>query len=124
MWIEIAEGICLIVGAVFMLVAAIGLLRLSDFYLRLHAPTKAVTLGLMFTLVGIVLAMPEARVVTKVVLVIVWISVTAPVGAHILSRAAYRNRVVSPAHEHDEYAAAAAARRPDVSPAEDLDGGR
>jgi multicomponent K+:H+ antiporter subunit G len=44
-WIELAISLLLIAGGAFALVGAIGLVRLRDFYMRLHAPTKASTLG-------------------------------------------------------------------------------
>jgi len=87
-----------------MMIAAIGMLRLADFYQRIHAPTKAATLGLMFLLAAASLALKDQGVVTKAFLAIVFFAVTAPVGAHLLCRAAYR-KGVKPASEtlRDDY---------------------
>lgn len=114
MWIEVLAILCIAAGAFFMFVASVGVLRLSDFYSRIHAPTKAATLGLFFLLIAVVLTLQEAVVVTKALLAILFIAATAPVGAHILSRAGYRNDVPrDPATELDEYASVVRERKAD-----------
>ena len=45
LWLEILAALLLVLGGVFVLVGALGMLRFPDFYMRLHAPTKATTLG-------------------------------------------------------------------------------
>jgi multicomponent Na+:H+ antiporter subunit G len=84
---------CVLIGVFFIFVASLGVLRLPDFYSRVHAPTKAATLGVSFLLIAISLAQPQAMVITKAILALLFIGATAPVGAHILVRAAYRNGV-------------------------------
>jgi multicomponent Na+:H+ antiporter subunit G len=106
--------ICVVVGVFFMFVASLGVLRLPDFYARVHAPTKAATLGLFFLLTAVALDLTEGVVVTKAVLALLFVAATAPVGAHILARAAYRNGV--PPMEGtvtDEYAIPVRLRRED-----------
>ena len=93
MWTDLLEMVAIVLGAFFMFVASVGVFRLSDFYLRVHAPTKAATLGLTFLLVAAALNVREKTVVTKAALTLAFIGMTAPVGGHILTRAAYRNRV-------------------------------
>lgn len=106
MWTDLLVVIAILVGTFFMFVASLGVFRLSDFYLRVHAPTKAATLGLIFLLTAVALNVREKTVVTKAALALVFIGVTAPVGAHILTRAAYRNGIpASPGTRIDEYAA-------------------
>jgi len=102
--IDVVIGLSACLGAFFMVIAATGMLRLADFYQRIHAPTKAATLGLVFLLVAAALALKEQGVVTKAMLAVIFFAVTAPVGAHLLCRAAYR-RGVKPAKEtqHDDY---------------------
>ena len=51
-WTEWATGVCLVLGSFFFLASAIGLLRLPDFFARMHSPTKAATLGLVFVALG------------------------------------------------------------------------
>lgn len=104
MLIEILEITALLVGAFFMLVASVGVFRLTDFHTRIHAPTKAATLGLAFLFVALALHLQETAAVTKALLAMLFIGMTAPVGAHILARAAYRSGV-RPRVKIDEYAA-------------------
>lgn len=91
-------------GAIFMFVASLGVLRLPDFFARIHAPTKAATLGLALLLVAFALHVPELTSVTKAALALLFIAATAPVGAHILARAAYRRGVRAKGATLDEYA--------------------
>lgn len=99
-YIEIAM---LLFGAFFMFVASLGVLRLVDFYTRIHAPTKAATLGLAFFLTALAIHIRSTTGVAKALLAMLFIGMTAPAGAHIFARAAYRNRV-RPAAKIDEYA--------------------
>jgi multicomponent Na+:H+ antiporter subunit G len=117
LWIEWVEMVAVGVGVFFMFVSAMGVLRLRDFYQRVHAPTKAATLGLTFLLIAVAMNVRETTVVTKAVLALLFIGATAPVGAHLLSRAAYRNGI-KPVQEPvvDEYAAVVSRRK--ASPAE------
>lgn len=103
--IELAALIATALGTFFMFVASLGVLRLSDFYLRIHAPTKAATLGLAFLLLALALRVGDMELVTKALLALLFIGATTPVGAHILSQAAYRSGVL-PSQETnpDEYA--------------------
>jgi multicomponent Na+:H+ antiporter subunit G len=94
--------IALAAGVFFMFTASLGVLRLGDFYARVHAPTKAATLGLLFLLAALVVEEPTEATVTKGALALLFIGMTAPLGAHILARAAYR-RGVRPPVEMDEY---------------------
>lgn len=85
-----------LLGAFFMLVASLGVLRLSDFFLRMHAPTKAATLGLFLLLIALIISTRDGKVATKALLAVLFIGATAPVGAHILSRAAIRSGLRPP----------------------------
>ena len=89
-WQEALISFFVVLGGAFALVGSIGLLRFPDFYLRLHAPTKATTLGvggvlmasvLFFSLRGQGLSLHE-------LLVTFFLFITAPVSAHLLARAA------------------------------------
>jgi multicomponent Na+:H+ antiporter subunit G len=110
--IELLEVAVVVVGVFFMFVSALGVLRLKDFYMRAHAPTKAATLGLFFLLIAVALNVREPTVITKAVLALLFIGATAPVGAHLLARAAYRNGI--PPYDEpvvDEYAPVVAQRK-------------
>ena len=87
---EWTGAILLLIGIFFTLVAAIGLVRLPDLYSRMHAATKPQVLGLIFVCAGLVLEVRDWRSLILVVIVVVLQVVTAPVGSHLVARAAYR----------------------------------
>lgn len=76
-----------------MLIAAIGLIRLPDLYTRMHAITKAGTLGIGLVMVGVAVSSGELGVVTRAVAVILFVLLTAPVSAHMIGRAGYLDNV-------------------------------
>jgi len=80
-------------GAVMVLVAAIGLLRLPDVYTRMHAATKSGTLGVMGIVLALIIESGELFVTVRGGLVILFFLLTAPVAAHMIGRAAYRSGV-------------------------------
>jgi multicomponent Na+:H+ antiporter subunit G len=79
----------LLVGALFVLVAALGLVRLPDLLMRMHAATKAGTLGAGLLLIATAVSSPETSVVARAVATIVFLLLTAPIAAHLIARAAY-----------------------------------
>lgn len=80
---------CLLIAAFFSLVGAIGLVRLPDFFMRLHAPTKAATLGVGGVLLAsMILAAAEGRVGFAELLITLFVFVTAPVSANLMAQAA------------------------------------
>ena len=93
--LELTISIFLILGGLFVLVGSVGLLRLQDFYVRLHAPTKATTLGLGAILIGSMLHMYFTRghISVNELLITLFLVITAPVTAHILAKAAMHHRV-------------------------------
>ena len=90
MWIDWIVHALLFAGVFFMLVAAIGVLRLPDLYQRLHASSKAATLGVALILAAVALDSAEMGVVTRCVVAIAFFILTAPVGGHLIARAAIR----------------------------------
>ena len=80
-------------GAAFMLIAAIGVVRLPDLFTRMHAATKAATLGAACSVAATIVHFGFGAVGVPAALIIVFLFVTAPVAAHVMSRAAYRVRV-------------------------------
>lgn len=88
----------LLVAAFFSLVGAIGLVRLPDFYMRLHAPTKASTLGVGGVLLAsMILAAAQGRAGFAELLITLFVFVTAPVSANIMAQAALHLRLPSKA---------------------------
>lgn len=80
-------------GTFFVLVAAFGLLRLKDVLMRMHASSKASTLGAICTLAAVAVHFGDAAVTARVVLICLFLLVTAPVAAHAIARGAYRRGV-------------------------------
>lgn len=76
-------------GALFMLIAAIGIVRMPDLFTRMQAATKTGTAGAGCVLVGTALFMLQTQVTSKVLLVVAFLFLTAPVAAHMLARAGY-----------------------------------
>jgi multicomponent Na+:H+ antiporter subunit G len=85
----ILAGLFLVGGTTFMMVAAIGLLRLPDLYTRMHAITKAGTLGVGLTLISAAIAFGDLSVTTRALVALLFVLLTAPVSAHMIGRAGY-----------------------------------
>jgi multicomponent Na+:H+ antiporter subunit G len=88
--VKAASNVLVLLGAGLLLLAGVGVTRLPDAFARLHAGTKAASLGVAFILAGTALAIPSDAVVVKIVLTIVFQFATAPIAAHVIGRAAYR----------------------------------
>ncbi|MBL7250956.1 Na+/H+ antiporter subunit G [Alloalcanivorax sp. C16-2] len=88
--VEFLVSAAILVGGVFALVGSIGLARLPDFYLRLHGPTKATTLGVGGTILASLLffSWREQALQLQEVLIALFLFITAPVSAHMLAKAA------------------------------------
>lgn len=87
-----SEGVAWILmytGAVFLLLAAVGIFRFPDLYSRMQAATKGATLGIALMLLGVAVYFDELGATTRAFLVIVFFFLTTPVAAHMLGRAAY-----------------------------------
>lgn len=86
---EILVGIVLVIGAVFSLIASIGIIRFKDVYMRMHAASKAGTLGSGLMLIALAIHAHEIDVITRAAAGVVFFLLTAPVAAHLLAKAAY-----------------------------------
>lgn len=83
----------LLTGSGLLFLAALGVLRLPDLYTRMQAATKAGTLGVGLLLGAAAVAFGEPGVTVTAVLAIAFFLLTAPIGAHMIARAAYMVRV-------------------------------
>lgn len=86
---DIIIMICSTIGALFILIASIGIVRMPDFYLRLSVTIKAATLGIGLILGSVALFFGETSVTTKLLATILFLLLTAPVAAHMIGRAAH-----------------------------------
>lgn len=82
-------GALLLIGALFALVAAIGVLRLPDIYTRMHAASKAGTVGGSFILLAVAVLSQDAAVSLRAVIGIAFLLLTTPISAHLLARISY-----------------------------------
>lgn len=119
-------------GAFFGVVAAVGVIRLPDMYTRLHAASKSSTLGVMMMMTGTFLYFwyVEGYLDTELILAVLFIFITAPVAAHLLSRSAFhadvepyqltilnelkRDETGAPEDDHGERVIIEGKRRPEL----------
>lgn len=96
LWIQVPAALLLVAGGTFALIGAIGLLRFPDFFMRLHAPTKASTLGVGGVLAAsLLLSWARGDLGLNLLLITLFTFVTAPVSANLLAQAALHLRVPS-----------------------------
>ena len=89
-WIAAA---LLVAGGFFCLVAGIGIVRMNDVFGRMHAATKAGTLGLALIAIAVMVLADTWLEILEALFVFVFMIFTAPIGAHLIGRAAFRRRV-------------------------------
>jgi multicomponent Na+:H+ antiporter subunit G len=79
----------MILGAFFMVVAGLGVLRMPDLFLRMSASTKASTLGAGALLLAVAVHFDNVGITARAVATIVFLMLTTPIAAHLLGRAGY-----------------------------------
>lgn len=79
----------MLVGAIFLLLAGMGVNRMPDLFMRMQAATKASTLGVGCTLIAVMVYFGSLQIAIRALLVVAFIFLTAPVAAHLIGRAAY-----------------------------------
>ncbi|WP_310739861.1 monovalent cation/H(+) antiporter subunit G [Oceanobacillus alkalisoli] len=91
---EIITSFFLIVGSFFTFLSAIGVIRLHDVYSRVHAAGKSSTFGMISLMIAaFIYFIPEGIFNVKILLAILFVFMTAPLGALLINRSAYRNGV-------------------------------
>lgn len=85
--------ILVFLGTFFIFIAAVGILRMPDIFIRMHAATKAGTLGSGLILFAATLYFLDTQVTLEAILTIVFIYITAPIASHLIARSAYAQRV-------------------------------
>ena len=102
-WAELLASALLVTGGGFALVGAIGMLRFRDFFMRLHGPTLASTLGVGGVLLAsIVVHGVRGQFGWHELLITLFVFVTAPVSANLMAKAALHLRVRSIAKVPDD----------------------
>ncbi len=94
---EALLSLLVVAGGVFTLIGSLGLVRLEDFYTRLHGPTKATTLGVGSLLVAssIFFSLTGEGVSLHEILVTLFLFITAPISAHLLAKVALHQSLPS-----------------------------
>ncbi len=96
--VNIISAVFIFIGATFVVGGAIGLIRMPDFYTRLHAASVTDTGGILFIMIGLVLQAififenPMAAI--KLVLVVIFIFFTAPTASHAVAKAALMAKLI------------------------------
>lgn len=86
-------GCLILIGSGFCFIAALGILRLPDTLTRMHAATKAGTLGAGLLIIGAAVFFQELGVSLRALTIIALVILTAPVAAHLIGRASYESGV-------------------------------
>ncbi|CAN5859946.1 monovalent cation/H(+) antiporter subunit G [soil metagenome] len=86
---DLLAALLVLVGAMLMLLAGVGILRMPDLFMRMQAATKAASLGSGAALLAVAVHYAELGIVVRALLAIAFIFLTAPISAHMLARAAY-----------------------------------
>jgi multicomponent Na+:H+ antiporter subunit G len=87
--IEIVVSVLIVCASIFMLLAAIGLLTFPDLPTRMHATTKSTVLAICLIMVAVAIYFSQTEITARVIIIILFILITAPVAAHAIGRAAY-----------------------------------
>lgn len=84
--IDIAVTACLIIGTFFIVVAAIGVVRMPDIYIRMHALAKAATIGIGLLTAAAAVYFNDITVTSLVIGTNIFLFITAPTATHILGK--------------------------------------
>ncbi len=104
-WVLLITFALMIVGVAFCLLAAVGVVRMPDPYMRVQATSKSTTLGATCVLLSAAVYFGDGGLTMRILLIIVFVAMTTPVAAHVISRAAYLTGVpLSPDTTRDELA--------------------
>jgi multicomponent Na+:H+ antiporter subunit G len=90
---DILSAFFLIVGSFFIFVASFGMFRFPDIYIRMHAASKSISLGIGCLLIGTIIHFTSLLILLKAIAVLVFIFMTMPVAAQMISRVAYLRKV-------------------------------
>lgn len=93
--LDVVSGVLVVLGALVALSGAVGLLRLPDFYTRIHAVSLTDTAGVGLVLLGLLLRAPDWAVGVRLVLVLAFLVLTSPTATHALAQAARKDGIDS-----------------------------
>lgn len=87
--LDVLDALLMIIGAVFLFLASLGLVRMPDVFLRLSLATKGATLGVGAVMIAAALHFNDLGVGVRTAATVIFVLMTAPVAAHMIGRAAY-----------------------------------
>ncbi|PID44121.1 MAG: Na+/H+ antiporter subunit G [Proteobacteria bacterium] len=114
-FIELLASVFLLTGAAFVFTGSLGLVKLPDFYTRLHAPTKATTLGMSCLLIAsmILATWQQGYLSLHELLITLFLLITAPVTANMLAKTAMHHKLdIVDKTRHKELTQQARVRKP------------
>lgn len=88
---EVLSGVCLVAGSLFAVIGGVGIVRLPDFYARMHAGGITDTLGAWLILLGLILHEGPTLITVKLVMIGLLLAVTSPTSTHALANSAWRH---------------------------------
>ena len=91
--LDVVAGACLLGGAAFLVIGAIGLVRLPDFFTRIHATGVIDTMGTALVLLGLFILSGWTLPAVKIVLIFGFMMLTGPTATHALAKAALHGRL-------------------------------
>jgi multicomponent Na+:H+ antiporter subunit G len=100
-FIDVVSWICLVAGTAFCIIGAAGLIRMPDFYTRMHAASVTDTVGAGLILIGLMLQAGFTLVTAKLLIIAMLILLTSPAASHALARAAFVRGVRPFLHDGD-----------------------
>lgn len=91
-WMILAMGLA-IVGVALLLLAALGVIRMPDLYMRMQTASKASTLGAGCVLLAAGMLSSDGSTAVRAVLAVIFLMMTTPIAAHLIARSGYRKKV-------------------------------
>ena len=92
-FLDLASGVLLLVGSVFVLSGGVGLVRFPDFYTRVHAAGVTDSAGAGLILLGLLMQTTDWETAVRLVLILLFMLLTGPTATHVLAHAARRDGV-------------------------------
>ncbi len=87
--IDVIVSLFLVGGGIFTLIAGIGVLKMPDILIRMHATTKAGTLGVGLMVMSLCFHFSQSGVIIRAIGILIFLVMTAPAAAHVIGRSAY-----------------------------------
>ncbi len=79
----------MLIGAIFILIASLGIVRLPDLFMRMHSNTKSATLGVFFMMVGLAIHFSNFSIFIRAISIVLFFMITAPVAAQAIASTAH-----------------------------------